>query len=216
MVLGVEDQDEGAVAEAGGGELERLLDAPAAVAAPAALGPERVEAAVAGGEERRPRSFLAPQSPKSHGWIAASFAFLGGSPPAAGSPTPPTITPVVVSRALLRATLEAVEARAGPVEAFFARARAGTSEFMLIHALAALGGGWDTAYAPGLVPPATIARSTDAAGIDAALTRVERGEADLLGIHVARLARLDPATRARVETIWRDRGLDPGDLLPAP
>lgn len=164
----------------------------------------------------RPRTFLALQGEKFSAWVAASFAFLGAPPPPPGTPTPPTITPVVVSRAQLLGALEAVEARAGPVEAFFARARAGTSEFMLVHAHAALrGGGWDAVYAPGLVPPSTIARTTDAAGIDRALSRVEAGEAETLAIHAARLATLDPATRARIETIWRTRGLDAAGVFPS-
>ncbi len=162
----------------------------------------------------RPRSFLVRPDDKYHAWIAGSFVLLGGRPPPRDTPVPPTVTPVVISRALLRAALEEVEARVGPCEAFFARSRADTSEFMLMHAYAALnGGGWDEVYAPGLTPPATIARSTDAAGIDRVLSRVEAGEAEMLAIHAARLATFDPATRARIEAIWRERGLDAQGLL---
>lgn len=165
-------------------------------------------------EDGRPRTFLARQDPRFFAWAANAFALLGAAPPPPGTPTPPSITPVVVRRDLLLGTLEAVEARVGPVEAFFARARSGdTSEFMLMHAFAALHGGWDTVYAPGLAPPATISRSSDAAAVDTVLTRVERGDAGILAIHATRLATLDPATRARLEAIWHERGLDAAGVL---
>ena len=145
----------------------------------------------------RPRTFLAGQNPRFFAWAANAFALLGAPPPPPGTPTPPSITPVVLRRDLLLGTLEAVESRVGPVEAFFARARSSnTSEFMLMHAFAALHGGWDAVYAPGLAEPATISRSADAAAVDTVLTRVERGDAGILAIHATRLGTLDPAARA--------------------
>ena len=74
-----------------------------------------------------------------------------------------------------------------------------------MHAFAALHGGWDAVYAPGLAEPATISRSSDAAAIDTVLTRVERGDAGILAIHATRLGTLDPAVP----------GADRGDLAGA-
>jgi hypothetical protein len=163
----------------------------------------------------RPRSFLMRQDGKFYDWLAGSFRLLGLEPPDRDRPTPPTWTPVVVRRNALLACLEAVEARVGPVEAFFARSNAPKSEFMLMHAHAAgPSGGWDTVYAPGLIPAATIARSTDAKDIDRLLSRVEAGEANILSIHASRLGSLDPEVRRRIEAIWRDRGLVAEGLLP--
>jgi hypothetical protein len=165
----------------------------------------------------KPLTYLQPPSAKFHRWIVGSFRLLGAEPPGPDAPAPPTITPVCVPRAVLRDCLDAVERRVGPVEAFFARARAEESEFMLIYAyVAGFCGGWDAVFDPGLNPAATIFRRSDAATVDRELARVEAGTADILSIHSSRIASLTAAERRRIAAIWRDRGLgDPG-LFPDP
>jgi hypothetical protein len=122
-----------------------------------------------------------------------------------------------VPRAALLGTLEALEARVGPAESFFARARSGTSEFMLIYAhVTGLRGGWDAVFADGMVPPATLFRDADAATIDAELARAERGEAEVFSLHQARIPGLGPDQRARIAALWRDRGLPDDAIFPEP
>jgi hypothetical protein len=163
----------------------------------------------------RAMSYREPPIDKFYGWIAGSFRLLKVPPPPHDAPAPPTITPYVVPRAVLLGTLEALERVAGPAEAFFARARAQTSEFMLIYAHAAsLPGGWEAAFADGLMPPATIFRDSDAVTIDRMLGRVERGEAEVFSVHSVRLDRLTPEERARIAALWRERGLPAEAVFP--
>jgi hypothetical protein len=165
------------------------------------------------GADGRALSFTGVAGDKRGLWIAGSFKLLGLPPPAPDVPSPPTVTPVVVPRAVLRGCLEAVERRVGPVEAFFSRAKGDLSEFMLIYAyVTGHCGGWDAVFAPGLIPAATIHRRSDAAAIERALARVEDGTAEILSVHNSRRAGLAPEHRRRIEAIWRDRGL-PGEGL---
>jgi uncharacterized protein DUF6492 len=161
----------------------------------------------------RALSFTDLPGDKRNLWIAGSFRLLGLPPPGRQVPSPPTVTPVVVPRAVLRGCLDAVERRVGPVEAFFARAKGDLSEFMLIYAfVAGHCGGWDAVFAPGLVPSASIHRRSDAAEIERVLARVEDGTAEIFSVHDSRLVGLAPDPRRRIEAIWRDRGL-PGEGL---
>lgn len=162
----------------------------------------------------RARSFLEP--PGDHArWVQGSFRRLGLAPPDPDAPAPPTITPYPVARSLVAGCLDALEARVGPAEAFFARARRDASEFMLVYAHAAgLPGGWSAAFAEGLVPPASIFRDSDAATIDRALARAESGEAEVFSLHSARIPGLAPAERARIAALWRARGLPAEAVFP--
>ncbi len=165
----------------------------------------------------RAKSFLRPPTDLYYTWIRGSFALFGIPPPPRDAPAPPTITPFAVPRAALLGTLEALEARVGPAEAFFARARSGTSEFMLIHAyVATLPGGWEAVFADAMVPPATLFRDADPATIDAELARAEGGEAEVFALHAARIPGLTPAERARMVALWRDRGLPTDAMFPDP
>jgi hypothetical protein len=167
------------------------------------------------GPDGRAKSYREPPIDKFRGWIVGSCRLLGVAPPPRDEPAPPTITPFVVPRAVLLGTLEALERRAGPAEAFFARARSSESEFMLIYAFASgLPGGWEAAFADGLVPPATVFRDSDGATIDRELGRAERGEAEVFALHSARIGGLTPAERTRIATLWRSRGLPAEAVFP--
>jgi hypothetical protein len=168
------------------------------------------------GPDGRAKSYREPPIDKFRGWIVGSCRLLGVAAPPRAEPAPPTITPFVVARAVLLGALEALERRAGPAEAFFARARSSESEFMLIYAFACgLPGGWEAAFADGLVPPATVFRDSDAATIDRELGRAERGEAEVFSLHSARIRGLTPAERARIAALWRSRGLPVEAVFPA-
>lgn len=176
--------------------------------------PVGVEAMVA--EDGRPRARLELPNAKHRRWNKAAFRLLGTPPPGRDDRAPPTLTPFVVSRADLLATLEALEARVGPAEAFFARKRSEESEFALIHAaIARRPGGVEAAFAPGLRAAATLRRKKDDATVDRLLTRVEQGEADMLSIHRTLLGRLKPEHLARLNAIWAAAGLDASELLSA-
>jgi hypothetical protein len=161
----------------------------------------------------RPLTYTEVPTDKFHGWIVGSFRLLGLTPPGREVPAPPTITPVCLTRSVLLGALDTLERRVGPAEAFFARARSQETEFMLVYAyVEGYCGGWDATFDPGLKPPASIFRADDSKVIDAVLTRVENGEADVFSIHSARVAGLTPDERRRISDIWRSRGL-PADLV---
>jgi hypothetical protein len=161
----------------------------------------------------RPLTYTEVPTDKFHGWIVGSFRLLGLTPPGREVPAPPTITPVCLTRSVLLGALDTLERRVGPAEAFFARARSQETEFMLVYAyVEGYCGGWDATFDPGLKPPASIFRADDSKVIDAVLTKVENGEADVFSIHSARVGGLTPEERRRISDIWRSRGL-PADLV---
>jgi hypothetical protein len=167
-------------------------------------------------DDGRALARLGVPSPKHVKWNAVSFRLLGLTPPGPGELAPPTLTPFVVRRADLLASLEAVEARVGPVETFFARKRGAESEFALIHAaVAGRPGGVEAAFAPGLPPAANLRHNKDDAAVDRLLALVEGGGADVLSVHRTRLGGLSPDQLARLRAIWTSAGLDAGELLAA-
>jgi hypothetical protein len=159
---------------------------------------------------------LALPNAKHARWNAVSFRMLGVTPPGPGELSPPTVTPFVIRRSDLLASLEAVEARVGPVESFFARKRSEESEFALIHAaVAGSPGGVAGAFAPGLQHAATIRPKHDDALVDELLSLVEAGEMDVLSVHKRRLGKFDAGQLARLKAIWEKAGLDASELLAA-
>lgn len=162
----------------------------------------------------RAKSYLERPSDKHFLWIDGAFRLMGVSVPDREAPAPPTVTPFVIGRDTLLTCLEAIESRLGPVEFFFARRHVEKSEFTLIHAavVAALGR-WEAAFAPGLVPAATLHRNNDAARIAQTLARAESGAAEILSVHTSRLGRLTPEEVARLTALWSAAGLEAEDLL---
>ncbi len=153
----------------------------------------------------RARSIQVVPSDKHHRWIVASFRRLGITPPEHSEPAPPAATPFCVETRILRDTLEDVESAVGPVEVFFARKKSPEAEFMLIYAsVVGRHGAWLNIFDEGLSRPATLGRSGLAEAVFAA---VESGSAEVLAVHRTRIDRLAPAERARLERIWRQRGL---------
>ena len=164
----------------------------------------------------RAKTYLTRPSDKHFLWIDGAFRLMGLSVPDREAPAPPTVTPFVIARGTLLACLTAIEARLGPVETFFARRHVEKSEFTLIHAaVIAATGRWETAFAPGLLPAATLHRNDDAARIGQTLTRAEAGTADILSVHTSRLGRLSAEEVGRLTAIWAAAGLEPDGLLGA-
>lgn len=146
---------------------------------------------------------------KQRRYILASFRRLGLEPPAHDAPAPRTVTPVCLPRCVLNESLADLEARVGAVEDFFARKTTEESEFMLIYAsVVSRHGDWSGLFEDGLTPAATLFRNGTMADLDAALDQAERGGAEIFSVHGRWLSRLDPGRRARVEALWRERGLD--------
>ncbi|WP_111430881.1 DUF6492 family protein [Rhodobacteraceae bacterium DSL-40] len=195
-----------AVARRGEGRMLLILDAKNHFVAP-------VRAGTFLAADGRARSTMKVPGEKHWTWIRGAFALLGASPPQREAPAPVTVTPVVVPRDMLLGTLEAVEQRVGPVEGFFARAKGDLSEFMLIYAhVTQARGAWPALFQPDLPPAATIFRRSPPEQIEAALHRVETGEAEILSVHSSQMDRLDEGVQARLCAIWRARGL-PDDLF---
>lgn len=164
----------------------------------------------------RARARLGAQNPKHLRRNSLCYGFLGHPPPAAEDMSLPTLTPFVVGRGDLLASLEAVEARVGPVETFFARKRSDESEFALINAtLANRPGGLEAAFAPGLKSAANIRPEKDDVSVNRILARVEAGEADILSVHQRRLGRISPEHLARLRAVWSAAGLDAEALISA-
>lgn len=159
---------------------------------------------------------LAPPNPKHLRWNRFSFRRMGLPEPGPDDISLPTITPIVAPRAGLVAAVDAIEARIGPAETFFARKRTEESEFALINAfLASRPGGLLASFAPGLIPAATLWPGKDDAEIEGLLASVERGEVDVLSVHKRRLGKLSPQHLARLRAIWDAAGLDASELLDA-
>jgi hypothetical protein len=158
--------------------------------------------------EGRARTYMHRPGDKQWEWIQPSFRLMGVPLPPRDAPAPPTVTPVCVSRAVLGECLDDLEGRVGPVEAFFARARESSTEFMLLYAhVVGRHGSWQAVFDPGLIPPATIFLRSDAAAIDRVARRAESGEAEIFSVHGSRVATLEPEARRRIEAIWAERGL---------
>jgi hypothetical protein len=159
--------------------------------------------------EGRARTYMNRPGDKQWDWIQPSFRLMGVAPPPRDAPSPPTVTPVCVSRAVLGECLDDLERRVGPVEAFFARARQDETEFMLLYAhVVGRHGSWQAVFDPGLISPATIFLRSDPASIDRVVRQAESGEVEVFSVHGSRVATLEPEFRRRVEAIWAERGLD--------
>lgn len=147
-------------------------------------------------------------------WIEASFRRFGLPPPDRGAPAPPSVTPFCAPRAVVSGCLDALEARVGPAEAFFARKDSRETEFMLIYAhVVAQHGSWAACFDQGLVPAATMSRVADDARVDRVLGLAEDGTAEILSVHSGRIASLRPQDRRRLAAIWADRHLTPPGRL---
>ncbi len=171
----------------------------------------------------RPRSRLQSHEGEERlRWIRASYTALGLTPPAEGTPLPPTVTPCLLPAEVFRRVLAAIEDRVGPVELFFLKRRSPATEFFLIHAATeAFIGPRTEVFADGLFASGTIFRSTPAEQVDRLLDRAEAGEEMMLGVHRARIRGLPTRQAARLEAVWHEAGiLKPGerfrDLFPMP
>jgi hypothetical protein len=164
----------------------------------------------------RARSYEVVAGRTHWSWVGPSCALLGVEPPARETPVPPTVTPVVLPRAVLRAAVDAVEARVGPVEGFFMHGRKRQTEFMLIFAhVLSCHGTWGAVFDPGLRPAATIFGRAGPEEVAAVLDRAEAGGAEVFSVHSGQRGRLPAAVRARIEALWARLGLlGPGEPSP--
>ena len=139
------------------------------------------------------------------GWIEASFRTLGLAA-AVPAEAPPTTTPVAFERGLMREGVATLEARLGPLEAFFSLRKGRATEFMLMFAAIDQGRGlWWDRFAPGLPDSATIyAKGGDAAVLD---LLAAAPDLPLMGLHRRVLRRIGDETRAALAGFWVRLGL---------
>ena len=139
------------------------------------------------------------------GWIEASFRALGLAAPVPAE-APPTTTPVVFARSLMREGVDALEERLGPLEAFFSLRKGRATEFMLMFAAIDRGRGrWWELFAPGLPDSTTVY----AKGDDRAVLALLAAEPDqpLMGLHRRVLRRIGDDTREALARHWLRLGL---------
>ena len=161
----------------------------------------------------RARTRFSATSEMALRWLRASCRAL--DLPARAVPPEATtfITPFSVETRILRAVLEAVERRNGPVEAFFAFRLNNATEFMLINAHCnARMGGVRRVFADGIVPSFTV--WGDPALLTSVLGEAAENGAKCLGLHRQALPRLEPHHHDLVARLLIDGGIiaSPDDL----
>ena len=139
------------------------------------------------------------------GWIEASFRALGLAVPVPAE-APPTTTPIVFERGLMREGVEALEDRLGPLECFFSLYKGRATEFMLMFAAIDRGrGAWWERFAPDLPDSATIYGK----GGDRAVQEMLAAPPDrpLMGLHRRVFRRIGDDTRMALARFWLRLGL---------
>lgn len=153
----------------------------------------------------RARSRAVAVGPLQRGWLEVSFRKLGIAAPAPAE-APPTTTPFACEREVMRAGVDALEDRLGPLEVFFSLYKGRATEFMLLFA--AIDGGrglWWTRFAPGLPDSSTVyAKGGDAAVHD---MLAATGGGPFMGLHRRVLRRISDETRAALAESWVRLGL---------
>jgi hypothetical protein len=139
--------------------------------------------------------------------MQASYRALGlAAPPIDASP--PTVTPVVVDRQVMRRAVAELEARLGPLEVFLARRKGRATEFMLLFAAIDRGtGAWWEVFAEGLPASHTaFARRADADVLDI-VAQARAGGSPIMGLHRRVISRIGEATRTELFRYWLELGL---------
>ncbi len=157
----------------------------------------------------RARSWFSPHVGKSAWWLGRSQIAMGQPKDPVPSEITTFVTPFVAETALLRDLLEALEARNGPVENFFAFRLNNATEFMLINAYCnAFRGGVRAVFADGLVRSHTV--WGDPVLLDSVLAEAVAEDAQCIGLHRQALPRLGPAHRMLVADLLKSGGLIDG------
>jgi hypothetical protein len=140
-------------------------------------------------------------------WMQASFRALGMKAPDIHV-SPPTVTPVVVEREVMRRAVADLEARLGPLEAFFALHRGHATEFMLLFAAVDRGtGAWWKIFAEGLPASQTAFASFTDAKLTRIMARARAGRSPIMGLHRKVMSSVGEAARAEIFALWLDLGL---------
>ena len=138
-------------------------------------------------------------------WIGASFRALGLAVPVPAD-APPTTTPVVFERGLMREAVQTLEDRLGPLECFFSLYKGRATEFMLMFAAIDGGrGAWWERFAPGLPESATIYGKGDDRAVQEMLAAAP--DSPLMGLHRRALRRIGDDTRVALAGFWLRLGL---------
>ncbi|AMY69638.1 DUF6492 family protein [Frigidibacter mobilis] len=159
----------------------------------------------------RARAAMVPPIPKVRIWAEASARRIGGALTPRET-MPDSTTPVVLRTEDFVAGLDRIERAVGPLECFFARRSAQSTEFMMLYA--ATGGGnaaWEARFAPIEAPwiyhlsatgPGDLARE-----LAACATRAE----PILALHRRWLFRIGAEDRAALSRYLVGRGLFAGE-----
>jgi hypothetical protein len=156
-------------------------------------------------EDGRARTRRVRVADLQRGWLEASFRAFGLAGPVPAE-APPTTTPVVFERSLMREGVDALEERLGPLEVFFSLRKGRATEFMLMFAAIDRGlGRWWERFAPGLPDSATIYAKGDDRAVLALLAAAP--DLPLMGLHRRVLRRIGDETRAALAGFWVRLGL---------
>ena len=142
------------------------------------------------------------------GWIVASFQRLGFPAEKACEKSAPTVTPMVIERAVFDRAVQLIRQRLGPIDLLFARHRKKCTEFMLLFAAVDQGtGAWWTIFAEGLFASVTVFTRYGADNIPGLIERARADKAVMFGLHRNAMLSAPEAVRAALLQFWVDRGL---------
>ncbi len=155
----------------------------------------------------RARVAMVTPSPKLATWSSASARRIGAVL-APGATMPESSTPVVLRAEDFRAATDRIERAVGPLESFFARRSAQSTEFMLLYA--ATGGGnadWQRRFAPIEAPWIRRLSATEPGDLARALAGCENAPEPMLALHRKWVFRIGAEDRAALARYLPGRGL---------
>ncbi len=141
-------------------------------------------------------------------WLVASFNRLGYPVDLACGKSVPTVTPMVIDRAVFELAVRLMRDRLGPLDLLFAWRRKKCTEFMLLFAAVDQGtGAWWQTFAEGLFVSVTLFSHSGLDNIPGVIAKARADQARMFGLHRnAMLAAPAEAQRALFE-FWTERGI---------
>lgn len=162
----------------------------------------------------RARCAMVTPSPKLRTWSAASAGRIGATLTERGT-MPESSTPVVLRTDDFVDAVDRIERAVGPLESFFARRSAHSTEFMMLYA--ATGGGnaaWDARFAPIEAPWIYRLSATEPGDLASELAACETRFEPILALHRKWFFKIGGEDRTAFSRYLASRGLlaDEGEL----
>lgn len=155
----------------------------------------------------RARVAMVTPTPKLRQWSEASAKRIGATLTRRDT-MPESSTPVVIRAEDFRASTDRIERAVGPLESFFARRSAHSTEFMMLYA--ATGGGdagWESRFAPIEEPWIYRLRATEPGVLSSKLAEREGQPEPILSLHRKWFFKIGTTDRAALARYLTARGL---------